>query len=122
MIPPAIILRKRFDMRKILIHILIFSSLALSACSIYRVPIHQGNILDEKDVAKLEVGMSKRQVNFVMGTALLRDAFHSDRWDYINTVREDGKETVIQRLTLHFDNDTLVKIDDSALAPVTLKR
>jgi len=109
-------------MRKILIHTLLLASLALSACSIYRVPIHQGNVLEEKDIAKLELGMSKRQVTFVMGTALLHDPFHSDRWDFINTVRQDGKDTVMQRLTLHFENDTLVKIDDSALAPVTLRR
>lgn len=108
-------------MRKILIHSLLLCSLALSACTIYKVPIHQGNILEDKDVAKLELGMTRRQVTFVLGSALLRDPFHSDRWDYINTVKEDGKDTVMRRLTLYFENDALVRIDDSALAPVTLR-
>lgn len=113
--------RKRFDMRKILIHSLLLCSLALNACTIYKVPIHQGNILEDKDIAKLELGMTRRQVTFVLGSALLRDPFHSDRWDYINTIKEDGKDTVMRRLTLHFENDALVRIDDSALTPVTLK-
>ena len=101
---------------------MLFSSLTLGGCSVYKVPIHQGNILEDKDIARLETGMTKRQVTFVMGTALLRDPFHSDRWDYINTVKQDGKDTVMRRLTLYFDNDSLVRIDDSALEPVVLTR
>ena len=56
-----------------------------------------------------------------MGTPLLKDPFHKDRWDYIHTNKPGDKtKTTIQRLTLYFDKDTLVRIDKSALTKRTL--
>lgn len=104
-------------MRKILIFILLLST---SACSIYKVDVQQGNVLEPKQIAKLQVGQTKRQVLFIMGEPLLKDPFHQERWDYIYLFRPGGQATTRQLLTLYFQGDTLKKIDDSALEKVTL--
>ena len=104
-------------MRKILIPALIACLSAASGCTAYRPTIQQGNILDADQYDKLKTGMSRHQVLFVMGTPLLEDPFHKNRWDYIHTVKPgNSKITTIQRLTLYFDNDSLVRIDKSQLA------
>ncbi len=104
-------------MRKILITTLL---VFLHACSIYKVDVQQGNVLETKQIEKLKVGQSKRQVLFIMGEPLLKDPFHQDRWDYIYLFKPGGKATTRQLLTLYFQGDTLKKIDDSALENVTL--
>ncbi len=87
----------------------------LNACStlefpwVYKISVQQGNILDLKDIDKLELGMTKRQVQFVMGTPLLTDPFNTDRWDYFYN-RRDGKGNIKEeRFTAFFENDIYVK-------------
>jgi outer membrane protein assembly factor BamE len=76
---------------------------------VYRIGIQQGNIIDQKDVDKLVLGMTKRQVQFVMGTALLTDTFNQDQWDYFFTSRSgDGVEHK-KRFTVIFENDLYVR-------------
>jgi outer membrane protein assembly factor BamE len=103
-------------MRKILIPALLVCLTATHGCSVYRPTIQQGNILDADQISKLKPGMSKRQVVFVMGTPLLEDPFHKNRWDYIHTSKSGSStKMTFQRLTLYFDKDTLERIDKSAL-------
>ena len=103
-------------MRKILIPALLMCLSATSGCTAYRPTIQQGNILETDQINKLKPGMNKRQVTFVMGTPLLQDPFHKNRWDYIHTIEPgDSKKITFQRLTLYFDKDTLTRIDKSAL-------
>ncbi len=105
-------------MRKILIPILV---LWLSGCSIYKVDVQQGNVIEPEQVAKLKVGMTKRQVYFLMGNPLLTDPFHKDRWDYLYMLTPGGGKTSRQVLTLFFDGDSLARIDTSRLEKVVLK-
>lgn len=100
-------------MRKLLINIGICVALAVSGCSIHRVDVQQGNVLEKEELDKLKKGMSKKQVMFLLGTPLLQDAFQTNRWDYIYTYKK-GQETELdrKRLTLHFKNDTLQKIEN----------
>lgn len=105
-------------MRKILIPCLI---LFLSACSIYKVDVQQGNVLEPKQLEKLKVGMSRQQVLFILGDPLLKDPFHQNRWDYVHLKTPGDKKTTRQLLTLYFTGDTLSRIDDSALEKTTLK-
>ncbi len=107
-------------MRTILINLLITSLFLLSSCSLYRVDVRQGNELEDDAVAKLKVGMNKKQVTFLMGNPLLTDPFHKDRWDYLHTNREGFSKTKRRLLTLYFEGDKLVKIDDSRLDEKTL--
>ena len=116
MISAESIPRKRLMMRKILIPALFLCLSAISSCTAYRPMIQQGNILEPDQISKLKPGMNKRQVTFVMGTPLLEDPFHKNRWDYVHTLEpSNSKKITFQRLTLYFDKDTLVRIDTSAL-------
>lgn len=87
--------------------------LVLAGCSnlefpwVYRINVDQGNIITQEMVNKLKPGMTRSQVQFVMGSALLVDTFHDDRWDYLYTLLDgDGKRTE-QRLTVFFEGDKL---------------
>lgn len=108
-------------MRKILISQLLLWLLTATGCSIYKPDIRQGNELEPEAIAKLKTGMSKRQVIFIMGSPVIRDPFHKDRWDYVHTLKKPYQPTVRQQLVLYFENDALVRIDDSQLAPTELK-
>lgn len=91
--------------------------LALTGCStlefpwVYRIDVDQGNVIKQEMVDQLKPGMSKSQVQFVMGSALIADTFHENRWDYVYTMlRGDGSKEK-QRLTVLFENDTLVGLN-----------
>ena len=93
--------------------LLLTSSCASILPSFYRIDIRQGNQIDRKLVDQLEPGMSKRQVEFLLGTPLLTDPFHSDRWDYVYNLIVDGKEVENRRLTVFFEGELLKRIEGS---------
>lgn len=67
-------------MRLLLLAVL---ALSLSACQIlYRLPTRQGNVIDQRDLNKLQIGMTREQVKFVMGTPVAANPFRDERWDY----------------------------------------
>ncbi len=70
--------------------------------------IQQGNIITPEMVAELKTGMSKRQVRFLLGTPLLRDVFHQDRWDYLFTMKKRNAPLEIKQFSLLFEGDTLI--------------
>ena len=76
---------------------------------VYRPQIIQGNLIVQDNVNELKPGMSKKQVELVMGAALLQDVFHNDRWDYYYGMGI-GNIELEKRLTLYFRNDKLVRI------------
>jgi len=96
-------------MQKILIHIIIAT--ILSACSVYRADVEQGNLVTAEEMAKLSVGMDKRTVQGLLGSPLVEDAFDSNRWDYYYSLRRDGKLVKKSLLTLNFENGRLVKFE-----------
>ncbi|MCX4192720.1 outer membrane protein assembly factor BamE [Methylophaga sp. OBS1] len=85
--------------------------LLLSACStdnipgLYQIDVQQGNNVDQEMINKLEPGMTKNQVAYVMGTPLLIDTFHPNRWDYIYSYQPGGEEREQRRITLYFNDD-----------------
>ena len=88
------------------------SVLVISSCSYfspYKVPVLQGNIIEDEDVEKLTVGQTKEQVQFILGTAVIKDPFHSKRWDYINSVQIGNDIVTERRLTVFFDENGLVE-------------
>ena len=96
-------------MRKLFALLLV--ALFVSGCGLtYRVPIYQGNLLDQTAVDQLQQGMDKRQVMTLLGTPSIQDPFHQDRWDYVAT-RRTGRTgpTVVKNMTLYFQNDALAK-------------
>ncbi|HET9700417.1 MAG TPA: outer membrane protein assembly factor BamE [Burkholderiales bacterium] len=82
----------------------------------YRVEVNQGNYVTQDMVSKLRPGMTKTQVRFVLGTSLLNDPFHKDRWDYIYVLQKD--ERIIQRrvLTVIFVDDKLQRVEGDVVA------
>jgi outer membrane protein assembly factor BamE len=91
--------------------------LALSSCFLtpHRIDVQQGNYLDTEAIAKLKPGMTRSQVRFLLGTPLLTDAFHPDRWDYLYIDRRKGRLVQEHRLTLWFEGDQLKRaVTDTA--------
>ncbi|MEW8689837.1 MAG: outer membrane protein assembly factor BamE [Candidatus Thiodiazotropha endolucinida] len=100
-------------MKKILI--IIFSLLPMfTGCSsweefslVHSPDIEQGNIVTPEMVALLEPGMSKRQVRYALGTPMLIDVFHQQRWDYLFTVKRRNEPMEIKHYSLYFEGDRL---------------
>lgn len=74
---------------------------------VYRIDIPQGNIITQEMVDQLRPGLTKRQVTFILGTPLVRDTFHQDRWDYVYSFQRGGGERAQERLTVFFENGEL---------------
>lgn len=85
-------------------------SSALPTFKPYRMDIQQGNIVTSKMLMQLKPSMSKSQARFVMGTPLLQDSFHGDRWDYFYQYRKDGKIVQQRRVILEFENEQLKRV------------
>lgn len=95
-------------------------SLPMTACGLlYKVDVPQGNLLDQKSIADVQVGMSKRQVSLLLGTPAVTSPFHLDRWDYIYSLSRRGRTPTIRNLTLHFDGEALVKVEGDLLPEQT---
>jgi outer membrane protein assembly factor BamE len=98
-------------MKSLVIYSLSLMILVLSGCSkdkipgVYRIDIQQGNEVTQEMLANLEPGMSKSQVNYVMGTPLLIDTFHPNRWDYIYSFQPGNGDRQQRRITLFFDEN-----------------
>jgi len=80
---------------------------------VYRINVEQGNIIDPDKVDKLKIGMSRRQVRFILGTPLIEDSFNQDRWDYTHTIRNGSNSILAERLTVFFEGDKLARIDSN---------
>ncbi|MDD2916131.1 MAG: outer membrane protein assembly factor BamE [Gallionella sp.] len=78
----------------------------------YKMDIRQGNYITAEMREKLKIGMSKSQVHYVLGTPMISDAFHGNRWDYVYRLEQGGEIAEKQRLTLYFEGDNLARIDD----------
>jgi outer membrane protein assembly factor BamE len=75
--------------------------------------IRQGNYVTPEMRGKLKLGMTKQQVRFVLGTPMLADAFHGNRWDYPYRLEQRGEIVEKQQLTLYFDGDNLARVEDN---------
>src|SRR5690606_8933744 len=99
----------RLQMRKLIVPALV--ALLATGCGFtYRQPIYQGNLLDPDSVAQLQAGMSRQQVEALLGTPSSQDPFHHARWDYTSAERVGrvGKAEV-RNLVLYFEGDSLAR-------------
>ena len=82
-----------FRMRDLRITIALCSTLLLVAClQPYRMEIQQGNLFDQNTLDQVKVGMTKKQVRFLLGTPLVNDPFHANRWDYFYSLYSHDKK------------------------------
>lgn len=103
--------------------------LALAGCSgfptipgitPYRMEIQQGNYVTQDMVSRLKAGMSREQVRFILGTPLVADVFHADRWDYIFVrQRENSGEVERRRLTVFFEGGKLKRVEGDVVPAPT---
>lgn len=98
---------------KILAYILCLTMLA--ACqskllTVHKIDVQQGNALDGETVDKVQIGMTKEQVQYVLGSPLITDSFHPDRWDYIYFFTPGYGKQERKQLTLKFDRDEVIDI------------
>jgi outer membrane protein assembly factor BamE len=98
--------------------LLCFLTFSLSAC-VYRIDVQQGNLLDDEDIGQVQVGMTRSQVQFLLGTPMIADSFHRDRWDYAYYFRRGRSADVVQRwIVVHFENDRVARVErDLELQP-----
>ncbi len=76
----------------------------------YKLPVNQGNILEQKDIDKLKPGMTREQVVFVLGEPLARSSFQADRWEYVYTSVAGRQEYTSKRLSVLFANEQLAQV------------
>ncbi len=92
--------------------LLLASGLLLAACTVHKIDVQQGNVITQEMLETLTPGMDKKRVQLQLGSPLLRDPFHPDRWDYVYSFIA-GNRGLEQsaHVVLYFSGDTLEKID-----------
>jgi outer membrane protein assembly factor BamE len=78
---------------------------------IYKQNVQQGNAHEQEDLDQIQLGMSKKQVAYLLGTPAVQDPFHQDRWDYVSMLSRRGGQPVRRLVTLTFENDALIATD-----------
>ncbi len=87
----------------------------LGFLSPYRPDIAQGNFVSQEMVAQLKEGMTREQVSFVLGTPLLNDIFHAERWDYVFRYKKGNGEITNSRVSVFFKDNRLVRYEGGNL-------
>ena len=99
--------------------------LLLGACGVPRIPgitpyrpeIQQGNYISQELISQVKPGMTREQVRFLLGTPLLTDIFHADRWDYVySRVATDGRREQ-RRVALFFADNKLARMEGDVVSP-----
>jgi outer membrane protein assembly factor BamE len=86
-------------------------SLAVSAC-MYRMPVQQGNFLEDKEINQITIGMTRTQVRYLLGTPMVADPFENSRWDYVYTFKQGSvNKAKRSHFIVHFDGDKVVKLE-----------
>ena len=90
-------------------------ALSLTACSswVYRIDIPQGNYLEQKDIDKLQIEMTKEQVKFILGSPVVVDAFNDNTWHYVYRFRsgKDERFNVQKNFKITFVDNKLLSAD-----------
>jgi outer membrane protein assembly factor BamE len=98
-------------------------ALMLAACSwvprlgVYKLDINQGNYVTSDQVEKLKVGQTRQQVRAVLGTPMLTDAFHANRWDYPYEFNRLGRTLERRQFTVYFVDDKVARWEGDEMPP-----
>jgi outer membrane protein assembly factor BamE len=88
----------------------------LTAINPFRIDVRQGNYVSQDMVAQLKPGQTKDQVRFILGTPLIVDAFHADRWDYVYRFQPGRGEVEQRHLVVYFQDNRLVRVAGDVVA------
>lgn len=105
-------------MRKLIYPLMFASGMILTSCTtvmnnlpgVYSLDIQQGNIIDQSMIDQLRPKMTKRQVLYIMGSSMLVDVFHQERWDYLYSEQPGGGPRKQKRISLFFNGDELSRV------------
>jgi len=85
---------------------------ALASGCVYHVAVQQGNFLEKREVDQLQVGMTRSQVRYLLGTPMVPAVFDNDRWDYLYYLKKSHwRRPQEELLTVYFENDKVVRVD-----------
>jgi outer membrane protein assembly factor BamE len=101
-------------MYKVIVFFLLAALSFLSACSAFRPyqpDVQQGNLITPRSIGSLQLGMSKQQVESIMGYPILADNFNDNHWAYVYTFQHSGGSITKKRVDLYFQNDSLARIE-----------
>lgn len=106
-------------MRKVLISAALIALMHAASGCVYQASLAQGNLIRQDDLDQVEVGMTRSQVRFLLGTPMIDDPFHEERWDYVYYVKIGRDKARFKRwVSVFFDGDTVSEIvKDQELAP-----
>ncbi len=106
-------------MLRLFILALILSTLTVSSGCVYRASLSQGNLIEQENLDQVEVGMTRNQVRFLLGTPLIDDPFHQARWDYVYYLVIGRNDATFKRwVSIYFENDLVSEIlKDQELGP-----
>lgn len=112
-------INKLIQFKSFILTLVLMIFVSCTSLSPYKVPVLQGNIFEEEDIEKLSEGLTKDQVQFIFGTALVKDPFHPNRWDYYYSIKVGTELLSESKLSISFNDDQLVdswiieKVEDS---------
>jgi len=115
-------------MRQIKISVAAIVALLVSGCAgfgVHRIDIQQGNLVTQEQLAKVKTGMSRNDVRSLLGTPLLQDVFHANRWDYYFSNEQGtkygpfGREQQKYQVTIFFEAEKVARVDGTA-SPVEI--
>jgi outer membrane protein assembly factor BamE len=103
--------------------VILLVALLVAGCNLiapYKIDIQQGNVITQDMLARVQPGMTRSQVRFALGTPLVVDPFHGDRWDYVYVYMKQGAVMEQRRIVVVFKDDKLAHIEgDAAPAGIT---
>lgn len=86
--------------------------LPLAGCEIvYKLPTRQGNVIEQKELDKVTLGMTRAQVRFLLGSPIASSAFHADRWDYYGYYKPPRGKPFSRTVSLWFEGDKLARME-----------
>jgi len=106
-------------MRKNLSLTVILTALLLVSGCVYQASLSQGNLLEQEDVDQVTVGMTRGQIRFLLGTPMIDDRFHENRWDYVYYLRVGRNKAIFKRwISIYFADENVSEIiSDQELRP-----
>ena len=100
-------------MRYVLLSLLL---LGLSGCSIvYKLPTRQGNVIQQDQLDKVQIGMTRDQVKFLLGTPIATSPFRTERWDYFGYYKSPRGDVSTRTVSFYFDDNKLARMDGAQL-------
>ncbi|MDH4124273.1 MAG: outer membrane protein assembly factor BamE [Gammaproteobacteria bacterium] len=106
-------------MNRFLLIAIILGTLATTSGCVYALNIAQGNLIEQEDLDQVELGMTRNQVRFLLGTPMIDDPFHVDRWDYVYYLKLGREDAAFKRwVSIVFEQDVVSEIrKDQELDP-----